>query len=231
MPCILNIETSTHVCSVALTQQGKVLFEKVSVEGPLHASLIGVYTEEAFLFAKTKDIQIDAVAVSAGPGSYTGLRIGVSVAKGICFGAGLPLIAVPTLAILASKAILNVQDMDAVYCPMLDARRMEVYDAVFDARLNQLRETSADIITEESFSDYLNKNEKVYFFGNGSTKCKDLITATNVLFIDGLDPLATDMISLSEKAYEDRRFEDAAYYEPFYLKEFVATVAKNKVLQ
>lgn len=230
MSCILNIETSTHVCSVALAKGGDILFERVSTEGPSHAVLLGCYVEEALSYAKKADFTIDAVAVSAGPGSYTGLRIGVSVAKGICFGSGIPLIAVPTLEILASKAVLQANDSDALYCPMLDARRMEVYDAVFDARLDPLKETSADIITPDTFAGYLDTGKQVYFFGNGAPKCKTVITAPNAVFIDGLDLLASDMVPLSMKACAGKQFVDVAYYEPFYLKEFVATIAKNKVL-
>lgn len=230
MPCILNIETSTHVCSVALAKGGDVLFEKVSADGPSHAVLLGCYVEEALSYAKKADLRIDAVAVSAGPGSYTGLRIGVSVAKGVCFGSGIPLIAVPTLEILASKAVLQAKDSDALYCPMLDARRMEVYDAVFDACLDLLKETSADVVTPDTFAGYLDMQKRVYFFGNGASKCKPVITAPDAVFIDGLDPLASDMVPLSRKAYAGNRFVDVAYYEPFYLKEFVATIARNKVL-
>lgn len=230
MPCILNIETSTQVCSVALAKGKEILFEKVSADGPSHAVLLGCYVEEALSFAKEADLHIDAVAVSAGPGSYTGLRIGVSVAKGICYGSEIPLIAVPTLEILASKAVLLMKNTDALYCPMLDARRMEVYDAVFDACLNLLKETSADIVTQDTFAGFLQTKKQVYFFGNGASKCKTVITAEKALFIDGLDPLASDMVPLSVKAFEKNSFVDVAYYEPFYLKEFVATVAKNKVL-
>lgn len=230
MACILNIETSTQVCSIALADAGVVVFEKLSVEGPSHAALLGVYVEEAYAFAASKNIHIDAVAVSGGPGSYTGLRIGVSVAKGLCFGGDIPLIAIPTLKVLAVEGVKRGMDPDGIYCAMLDARRMEVYDAVYEADLKQLDKTTADIITPESFASYLEGDRKVYFFGNGAAKCKALITSPNAVFIDGVEAVAANMAQLSEKAYNEACFENTAYYEPFYLKEFVATTAKNKVL-
>lgn len=230
MACILNIETSTHVCSVALADAGVVVFEKLSFEGPSHAALLGVYVEEAYAFAASENLHIDAVAVSGGPGSYTGLRIGVSVAKGLCFGGDIPLLAIPTLEVVAVEGIRQGMDTDGIYCAMLDARRMEVYDAVYDADMKQLDKTTADIITPESFASYLETGRKVYFFGNGAAKCKGVITASNAVFIDDINPMAASMASLSEKAYNEACFENVAYYEPYYLKEFVATVAKNKVL-
>ncbi|WP_106828761.1 tRNA (adenosine(37)-N6)-threonylcarbamoyltransferase complex dimerization subunit type 1 TsaB [Parabacteroides pacaensis] len=229
MSCILNIETSTQVCSVALTQGGEVLLEKVSFEGPSHAVLLGTYVEEALNYVKERAVKLDAVAVSSGPGSYTGLRIGVSMAKGLCFGLGIPLIGIHTLEILAKKAVSVTQEENALYCAMLDARRMEVYAAIYDASLQEVREPSADIVTSETYPDYLMKG-RMYFFGNGAAKCKEVLTSENAFFLDDLYPLASDMASLSEKAFTGGKFEDVAYFEPFYLKEFVATIAKNKVL-
>ena len=201
MSCILNIETSTSVCSVALSADGEVLFEKSSFEGPSHAALLGVYAEEAIAVTKEKGLKLDAVAVSSGPGSYTGLRIGVSVAKGLCFGYGIPLISIPTLEVLAVAALEQQNNAsDCLYCAMLDARRMEVYAAIYDVSLN------------------------------GAAKCREVITSPNALFIDNIRPLAVNMVTLSEKAFAESRFEDVAYFEPFYLKEFQATIAKNKVL-
>lgn len=230
MSCILNIETSTSVCSLALSAHGEVIFEKVSFDGPSHAALLGVYVEEALAVMKGKELKLDAVAVSSGPGSYTGLRIGVSVAKGLCFGYGIPLLGIPTLEIMAATAISqNNSAADYLYCAMLDARRMEVYAAIYDSNLNVVRKTAADVVDADTYISYLQKGN-VCFFGNGAAKCKEVITAPNALFIDMIHPLAENMVSLAEKAYNKGQFEDAAYFEPFYLKEFQATIAKNKVL-
>lgn len=227
---IINIETATTVCSVAVSDGEKILFEKTSFDGPSHASLLGVFVDEAVDAIQSSGIKVDAVAVSSGPGSYTGLRIGVSMAKGLCFGRDVPLLSIPTLDILASKAIRIVSDnaSDALFCPMLDARRMEVYAALFDRSLRNVRDTKADIVTEETYASFLAK-QPVYFFGNGAAKCKQVIQSSNALFLDDIHPLASDMAVLSEQALADKRFENVAYFEPFYLKEFVATVAKNKV--
>ncbi len=228
---IINIETATAVCSVSLSEKGQVVFEKASLDGPSHASLLGLFVEEVVKEAKSLDMKVDAVAVSSGPGSYTGLRIGVSMAKGLCFGWNVPLISIPTLDILASKAIKSIADkpLDALFCAMLDARRMEVYAALYDHSLQKVRDTEAEIITEDSYLSLL-KRQKVYFFGNGSDKCKSVISSSNAVFIDDLYPLASDMALLSELAYSGKHFENVAYFEPFYLKDFVATVSKNKVL-
>lgn len=230
MACIINIETSTNVCSVVLAQDGVVLLEKISYEGPAHAVLAGVYVEEAVAFAKERNLRIEAVAVSAGPGSYTGLRIGVSLAKGVCFGFNIPLIAIPTLQVIAARAIKLAKDTSAQYCAMIDARRMEVYAALYDATLSEIRSTAADIVTEETYQPFLKSGIKTYFFGNGAAKCISLIQEINAELIDEVYPLAKEMVNLSEKAFNDVRLEDPAYYEPYYLKEFVGTVAKNKVL-
>lgn len=230
MSCILNIETSTSVCSVALSMDGQVLFEKTSYEGPSHAVLLGVYVEEAIAVAKKKGVKLSAVAVSSGPGSYTGLRIGVSVAKGLCFGYDIPLISIHTLDILTIAALKQQKEAnDRLYCAMLDARRMEVYAAIYNSSLEVIRGISADIVNADTYMSYLEK-DKVCFFGNGAEKCKSIITSPNALFMDNIYPLAVNMIPLSERAFIAGAFEDVAYFEPFYLKEFQATIAKNKVL-
>jgi len=227
---LLYIETSTTVCSVALSDNRQVFFEKVSYEGPSHAALAGVFVEEALLKMKERGGKLEAVAVSGGPGSYTGLRIGVSLAKGLCFGLNIPLIVVPTLKLLAYTAIQShVLDSGALYCAMIDARRMEVYSALYDARLEAVGTTKAEIITPESYMEYLDKSE-VCFFGNGAAKCKKVIQLDNAYFLDDIHPLAVNMISLATDAFHAGDFVDAAYYEPFYLKEFQATIARNKVL-
>ncbi len=230
MPTILHIETSTNVCSVALSKDKICIAKKVSTdESPSHSSLLSVFVQEMLDFAKGKNISIDAVAVSCGPGSYTGLRIGVSTAKGLCYGFGIPLLAINTLEIMASS-VIGKQDFSAgtLFCPMIDARRMEVYAAFYNADLECVRPTAADIIDENSYAEYL-ESHPVIFFGNGAEKCKEILSAKlNVLFLDGVNPLAEDMIPLAEKAYVARQFEDVAYFEPFYLKDFVTTTPKNK---
>lgn len=227
MPCILHIETSTDVCSVAVSQDGQCIFSKEDHKGPSHAVTLGVFVQEALSFADSHAIPVDAVAVSCGPGSYTGLRIGVSTAKGVCYGRDLPLIAVPTLRLLCVPVLLQ-QELpdDALLCPMLDARRMEVYAAVYDRALNPLRDTAADIVDEHSYEEFLDRHP-VYFFGNGAAKCKSRLTHPNAHFIDEVVPLAQWMFPLADKDFNNRNFQDVAYFEPFYLKEFVASKPKK----
>lgn len=229
MPGILNIETSTSVCSVALTNDGMVIFNQADYDGPSHASVLGGFVNEAVDMARIKDIPIDAVAVSCGPGSYTGLRIGVSEAKGLCFGWEKPLIAVSTLELMVCHVMFSkMLPENALFCPMIDARRMEVYSAIYNLVLEPLKPVSADIIDETSYKEFLDTHI-VYFFGNGADKCKEKITHPNARFIDGVVPLAADMTALAERAFRQKKFEDVAYFEPFYLKEFVATTPKNKL--
>lgn len=226
---ILSIETATSVCSVAVSEDDKVIYEQVNTEGPSHASLLGVFVQEALDFLKGKGIRLDAVAVSSGPGSYTGLRIGVSEAKGLCYGLGIPLIAVDTLKVMAttvlSKGLVGTGDL---LCPMIDARRMEVYAEIYDAQLEVVRPVAADIVDETSYGEFLSKG-KVWFFGNGAFKCQDSLPSANAGFLAGIYPTAAEMAKLAVEAYRNKAFADAAYYEPFYLKEFVATTPKNKV--
>ena len=189
--------------------------------------MLSPFVQQALDKAKTDNLKLDAVAVSGGPGSYTGLRIGVSTAKGLCYGYEVPLIAVSTLEILAVAALnSNEVEENAWLCPMLDARRMEVYTAFYTKNLEIKREISADIITEESYSEIL-EHQPVYFFGNGSAKCKPILTHSNAHFIDHMEPLAKNMIGIAEKKFQQNDFADVAYFEPFYLKEFQATVAKK----
>lgn len=228
MSCILHIETSTQVCSVAVSQDGMCLFDKTDYEGPSHAQVLAPFVDEALSFAESHAIPLDAVAVSCGPGSYTGLRIGVSTAKGVCMGRGAKLLSVPTLQTLAVPVLLYHDELpdDALLCPMIDARRMEVYAAVYDRALKELRPTGADIVTEESYKEFLNEHP-VYFFGNGAEKCKVVITHPNAHFIEGIHPLAKNMMPLAERRLAQGKVEDVAYFEPFYLKEFVATKPKT----
>lgn len=227
MSCILHIETSTEVCSVSVSQDGTSIFTKEDFNGPSHATLLGVYVDEALSFVDNHAIPLDAVAVSCGPGSYTGLRIGVSMAKGICYGRNIPLIGLPTLEVLCVPVLLE-HDLpeDALLCPMIDARRMEVYAAMYDRSLKAVREIGADIIDENSYLEFLDKHP-VYFFGNGAAKCRGKITHHNAHFIDDVHPLARWMFPLAEKAIAKNDFKDVAYFEPFYLKEFVASTPKK----
>lgn len=227
MPCILHIETSTSVCSVAISEDGQAIFSKEDLNGPSHAVSLGVFVDEALSFADSHAIVLDAVSVSCGPGSYTGLRIGVSMAKGICYGRNIPLIGIPTLEVLSVPVLLYHElPEDALICPMIDARRMEVYAAVYDRALQVKRPTAADIIDENSFQEFLNEHP-VYFFGNGAAKCREKINHPNAHFIDDILPLAKLMSPLAEKAFAKGDFKDVAYFEPFYLKEFVASKPKT----
>ncbi|MFZ4724052.1 MAG: tRNA (adenosine(37)-N6)-threonylcarbamoyltransferase complex dimerization subunit type 1 TsaB [Paludibacter sp.] len=223
---ILNIETSTNVCSISLSENGNCIFLKTNADGMNHAALLSVFIAEAMAFLKDRSQNLDAVAVSSGPGSYTGLRIGVSTAKGLCYGLDIPLIAVSTLEVLTAKALKTVEaDINALFCPMIDARRMEVYAAFYNSKGEIQREISADIIENDSYFEIL-ENNIVYFFGNGAEKCKTTLNHPNARFIDNLVPLAENMISFAELAYNEKQFVDVAYFEPFYLKEFHTTMPK-----
>lgn len=227
-PVILYIETSTNVCSVALSEGEKCLLSISNYEGMNHAALLSTFIEKALNELKSVNKKLDAVAVSSGPGSYTGLRIGVSTAKGLCYGLDIPLISVNTLEILAYPVRKKYNDNTALFCPMIDARRMEVYDAFYNVDGSIYRNVAADIITTESYTDILGK-QIVYFFGNGAEKCKSVITHSNAVFLDDIVPLAENMISLALDKYNKQMFEDVAYFEPFYLKEFQATTPKNNI--
>jgi tRNA threonylcarbamoyladenosine biosynthesis protein TsaB len=224
---ILNIETSTNVCSVALSVDGKCVFSRMNAEGMNHATLLSPFIDEAFRFlAPAKP---EAIAVSGGPGSYTGLRIGVSTAKGLSYGLEIPLIAVDTLEIMSLMAKNNMEKLseNSLMCAMIDARRMEVYTAFYNLNGENVRIVSADIIDENSYSELLEDNT-IYFFGNGAPKCKSVITHPNATFIDDIVPLAENMIPLAEHAFLKKQFVDVAYYEPFYLKEFYTTATAPK---
>jgi len=190
-----------------------------------HSAALGVYVAEAVGFVQANGLRFDAVAVSEGPGSYTGLRIGISLTKGLCFAWSIPLIALPTLKVMASR----LAPAASYLCPMIDARRMEVYAALYDGNLNEIEPVQPIIIDEGSYQGRLAQNE-IIFFGNGAEKCKPVIHSSNAIFIDGIYPLASDMIDEAEKAFISKNFVDVAYFEPFYLKEFQATTPKNKVI-
>ena len=228
MSCILNIETSTNVCSVAVSQDGSCIFNKEDHEGPNHAVILGVFVQEALSFIDSHAIPLDAVAVSCGPGSYTGLRIGLSMAKGICYGRDVKLIAIPTLELMCVPLLLGekINEENALLCPMIDARRMEVYSQFFDRALKEVRSINADIVENNTYDDIL-AQQPVYFFGNGAEKCHEVLTHHNAPIIKGIVPLAKNMYPLAEKRMANEQFEDVAYFVPFYLKDFVAKEAKK----
>jgi len=229
MALILHIETSTNVCSVALSEDGRVLFIRKEQEGPSHASLIGPFIDGALSVAEQKNVKPDAVAVSAGPGSYTGLRIGVSAAKGICYALRIPLIAIPTLELMADTCRRNrVLPGDALIRPVMDARRMEVYTSLYDKAGCCLEPVNAVIADEHSFDTELSSHA-VFFAGNGAAKLRAVIHSEKAGFDENLIPAADAMIYLAEKAYSEKQFVDVAYFEPFYLKDFVATVKKHLI--
>lgn len=259
---ILLIETSTELCSVALEENGKVTAYRESSVPKSHASMTAVFIDEVLKDRGIAAKDLSAVCVSEGPGSYTGLRVGVSTAKGLCFGAKLPLLSVGTLEVLVNQALSNCihhttnnktqtivgddgeqtanNNVHAVNCgyenesaevdyivPMIDARRMEVYTAVFSGDGKRLTDTEAKIIDGNSFADILERG-KVLFIGDGAEKCRSVITHPNALFCSTF-PKASAMAELAETELKEKRFKDVAYFEPFYLKEFVATVSKKRL--
>lgn len=228
MAVILHIETSTDTCSVAVSQDGACVFKREERGAMNHAVKAGVFVDDALFFIDTHLMPLDAVAVSCGPGSYTGLRIGVSMAKGVCYGRDVKLISVPTLQLLCVPLLLGdiVKEDDALLCPMIDARRMEVYSAVFDRCLGEVVPTSATVVDTGSYAEQLAEHP-VYFFGNGAAKCKDIIGHPNARFINDIVPLAEWMFPLAEKRFLREEYEDVAYFTPFYLKDFVAKTPKK----
>ncbi|MBR1688337.1 MAG: tRNA (adenosine(37)-N6)-threonylcarbamoyltransferase complex dimerization subunit type 1 TsaB [Prevotella sp.] len=236
MATILHIETSTALCSVAVSEDGQCIYhsETGGEDGKAgkgaSAERLGTMVDEALSFTDSHAIPFDAVAVSCGPGSYTGLRIGTSMAKGVCYGRDLKLIAVPTLALLCVPVLLGPQELedDALLCPMLDARRMEVYAALYDRALRPVRGTQADIVDGETYRQWLDRGP-VYFFGNGAEKCIPVIQHPNARYIAGIEPQAKQMQPLAEKRFLNGQFEDVAYFTPFYLKDFVAKMPKKLI--
>lgn len=236
MALILSIETSTRVCSVALIRQGVVIGQKESNDEKSHAKLLTLFIHD-LLKENTIDFkELKAIAVSKGPGSYTGLRIGVSTAKGLCYALDIPLIAINTLQSMSYGIIRRVNSGEiqapgfenTILCPIIDARRMEVYSAFYNSDGEIIRDVKAEIIDENSFSETLDKT-KMLFFGDGTEKVKSVINSPNVIFIDGINPSAMDMATLSDRAYKNKQFEDVAYFEPFYLKDFIATIPHKNI--
>lgn len=205
-----------------------MLTEEIDEQGPSHAVSCGVFVERVLSFANSHAIPIDAVAVSMGPGSYTGLRIGVSMAKGVCYGYNIPLVGVSTLALQCVPVLLRHDDLpeDAVLVSMIDARRMEVYATIYNRALKELRPAQADIVNEETYQEWLDRGP-VYFLGDGADKCQSVITHPNAHFLTGIKPLAKYMFPLAERKLMQGDVEDVAYCEPFYLKEFEAKISKN----
>ena len=232
MAVIINIETSTRVCSAAVTAEGMVLRHYEDFDGRNHAALLSDYLKGCLDFLADKELKPDAVAVSLGPGSYTGLRIGLSEAKGLCYALDIPLIGISTLQLMATRVMFSTDEVsaDSILVPMIDARRMEVYTAAYDFGLDELMTPQPLILDENSYADLLGTGRPVLFFGDGSAKARDVINGENAIFVPGVEPLAVDMLPLAERAYASRDFLDTAYSVPTYLKEFQATKPKNKVL-
>ena len=229
MERILLIETSTALCSTALAENGAIISYRESSAPKAHASLTAVFIDEMLKENGISIADCDAVCVSMGPGSYTGLRVGVSTAKGLCFGSGKPLMAVGTLNTLVAQAIAEglVPEGCRYIVPMIDARRMEVYTAVFSPDCQQITETQPVIVDENSFTSLLEEGT-VLFIGDGAGKCADVIKHPNANFVQCW-PKADAMLMPALDEYKEKRFKDVAYFEPFYLKEFVATVSKKKM--
>jgi len=230
---LLAIETSTQICSVALWQNGVVLALTESDEKNVHSRLLSRMIIQLLAENKISKEMIAAVAVSMGPGSYTGLRIGVSVAKGLCYGWSKPLIAVDTIKAQAAQYLLNINNHktdsgNILLCPMFDARRMEVYTALYNIDLNEISPPEAMVVDSSGFKELL-IHKKIIFFGNGANKCKELITSPNAIFVDNVNPSAAGVAFLAEKLFQENKFVDVAYFEPFYMKEFIAGKASKKM--
>lgn len=223
MDYILNIETSTKNCSVSIAKGGEtIICKEIAEEGYSHAERLHVFIEESLKEAGIAYEDLSAIAVSQGPGSYTGLRIGVSAAKGLCFALDIPLIAVDTLKVLASQATIS----SGLIVPMIDARRMEVYSAIFNSKLEQVRDVQAEIISEDSFECL---QEIIYFVGDCAEKCKAILTKVNFVFLEKIKyPSANEMSALSYEKYKKSDTVDVAYFEPFYLKDFLITTSKKQ---
>jgi tRNA threonylcarbamoyladenosine biosynthesis protein TsaB len=231
MACIINIETSSQVGSLSITDGEQILFYRSDTEKLSHSASLGRFASDALKFLKEKNMHPDAVAVSEGPGSYTGLRIGVSLAKGLCYGLQIPLIAVPTLELLTSIAISQITDhlnADDLLIPMLDARRMEVYTAVYQPSMQIVEQNQAAIIDAKSFL-HLSGYRKIFIFGSGSEKCREILELSNAVFLPNITTNARFMGSISSEKFCKNVFADVAYFEPFYLKEFQATTPKEKI--
>ena len=230
MANILNIDTSSSICSVAVAIDGEIAFGLESSKKMDHSTSLAPFVEKCMDFIKDKELKLDAVCVSNGPGSYTGLRIGLSMAKGIAFGLDIPLITLSSLEVMAVRAIFSYHDFngDEYIIPMIDARRMEVYTGVFDSALNLVKPETALILDENSFDD-LKSHGKILFIGDGTEKFKDLYGVGNAIWLGGGMPHAKYMVTLAEKKYKEKQFSDVAYTVPSYLKEYQTTQPKNRI--
>jgi len=231
---VICLETATNLCSVALCDSAGVISLRENNELKSHASQLTVFIQELLKENNLKTSDLDAIAVSKGPGSYTGLRIGVSVAKGIAYASSIPLIGVDTTTSMFwglrnSKETNETADTDTLFCPMLDARRMEVYYSLYDFSGNIIKPVSAEIITEDTFSD-ISENKKIILFGDGSEKCRDKIKRNNTIIAGNFSISASYMHTPVYQALQNKHFEDVAYFEPFYLKDFITTVARKNIL-
>ncbi len=231
MAVILNIDTTTAVCSAALTAEGQILEHAECFEGRNHAALLSAFIKKCLDFAADRELTLDAVAVSMGPGSYTGLRIGLSEAKGLAYALKIPLIGVNTLELMATRVMFSTDDVDpdSILVPMIDARRMEVFTAAYDFGLNELLAPQALILGPDSYADLLATGRPVLLFGDGSAKAAEVIQAPNAVFVPDVTPLAVDMVALAERDFSRRKFIDVAYSTPLYLKEFQATKPRCKI--
>ena len=228
---ILHIETATDVCSVALSRGEEIIGLKEEAGGNNHAKNLLPFVEEALKQGGCTVKDLNGVSVSIGPGSYTGLRIGVSTAKGIAYTAGIPVMAISTLEGIAQGARASWQETSSEQpqiIPMIDARRMEVYSAIYDRALNEVREIRADIVDADTYKEFLDKHP-VWFMGNGAAKCKDTINHPNAHFLDDVTPQARWMFPLAEQSFNREEFRDVAYFEPYYLKDFIAVKPKKLV--
>ena len=235
MALILSIETGTDICSVALANDGELMALRESDEGRDHAKKVALFVDELLRETGVQPSDLDAIAVGKGAGSYTGLRIGVSFAKGMCYALNIPLIAIGSLDALTEVAredfdagILDIEDEEwtkAKLCPLVDARRMEVYAQVFDNEGKTLTDVVAEVVTEESFKQW--RKDKFVIFGNGAKKCTELLS--DAIFVE-VAPSARGIVRLAEEAFKAEKFEDLAYFEPFYLKEFLVIPSKKKLL-
>ncbi|MBE0640424.1 MAG: tRNA (adenosine(37)-N6)-threonylcarbamoyltransferase complex dimerization subunit type 1 TsaB [Bacteroidales bacterium] len=228
MAWLLGIETATHVCSVALSREGKTLFLRESEDTNAHSRLLAGFIHDLFSEAGISAADLGAVVVSKGPGSYTGPRIGVSTAKGLCYGQNLPLIAVSTLHSMALGAREKHPEA-GLFCPMIDARRMEVYSAIFNTSLETVMDTAALIVDEQTYAPYLMESG-ILFFGSGAAKCHEVITHPNARFDYGLQPSARYLSQIGWEKFLRKDFKDVAYFEPFYLKDFIAGKPRVKGL-
>ncbi len=221
----IALESSTDVCSAALFIGEKCISSLVEQGGANHAKQLPLFVEQLISLASEKGATLDFICLSQGPGSYTGLRIGTALAKGLCYGMNIPLVAIDTLQLLACS--VPAQQYDLI-CPMIDARRMEVYTALYSPDLQRIEDIQALVVNNESFKQELT-DKRVCFCGNGAEKCKKVISSNNAVFLDNIIPLAENMGRLAIEKYNERDFADIAYFDPLYLKEFQATVAKNKI--